>query len=78
MPSIVVNHEPQISRDDTVELFKAIARIFVQIFISQIHDFDRKLAAELSQTRNDSQKLTGLAVSGGEHNATTTVVEAGV
>jgi hypothetical protein len=78
MPTIVVNHKSQISRDNTVELFEAIAHVFVQILITQIHDLDGKLAAKLSQTRDHCQKLTGLTISSSEHNATTTVIEAGV
>jgi len=40
MPPIVVNHKSQISRDNTVEFLEAIAHIFVQILITQVHDLD--------------------------------------
>jgi hypothetical protein len=78
MPSVIFDHESQISRYNSIELFEMIAHVFIQILVAQVHDFDGKLAAELPQTRDDSQELSCLAVSCSEHYSATTVVEAGV
>lgn len=78
MPSVVFDHKPQVSRYYSIELFQAIAHIFVQILVAQVHDLDRELAAELPQTRDDSQELSCLAVASSKYDASTTVVEAGV
>ena len=78
MPSVIFDHEPQISRYNSVELFEVITHVFVQIFVTQVHDLDGKFAAELPQTRDDSQKLSCLAVTCSKYDATTAVVEAGV
>jgi hypothetical protein len=55
-----------------------IAHVFIQILVAQVHDFDGKLAAELPETRDDSQKLSCLAVACSENDPATTIVEAGV
>lgn len=48
MPSVIINHEPQISSDHTIQLFETVTHLFVKIFITQVHDFHGKLATELS------------------------------
>jgi hypothetical protein len=78
MPAVVFYHEPQISCYNSIELFKAITHVLIQIFVAQVHDLDGKLAAELPQTRDNSQKLSCLAVACSEYDSATAVVEAGV
>ena len=78
MPSVIFNHESQISRHNSIELLEAVSHIFVQIFVAQVHNLDGELAAELPQTRDDRQKLSCLAVACSKYDPATTIVKAGV
>ena len=78
MPSVIFDHKPQVSRYYSIELFQAIAHIFVQILVAQVHYLDWELAAKLPQTRDDSQKLSSLAVASSKDDPAATIVEAGV
>jgi hypothetical protein len=46
VPPIVVNHEPQVSRDNTIKLLQLIAYLFIKILITEIHDLDGKFATQ--------------------------------
>lgn len=78
VPPVVVNHEPQIPRDNIIKLFEPITHVFVKVFVAKVHDLDGKFATQLSQTRDDSQKLSRLMISCSENDSATTVAETGV
>jgi hypothetical protein len=76
MPAIILNHKPQVSRDNIVQLLKPITHVFVKVFIPKVHDLNRECATQSSQARNDRQKLSSLVIPCSKNNAATAVVEA--
>lgn len=74
MPAFVIDHESQVPRDNSRELFKLIPHILVNVFITQIKYLDRKIAAEVSETRDDRHQQLHLVVARGEHETAATSI----